>query len=94
MQRDERYKNVKNLIEAGKITAFRQIFTSKALPKTVLAQDLGMHHQTFNKLLKTPQRFTYENAFHIASLLEIDKKAVVDLIYNQCIEDLKGKKRK
>jgi len=94
MSRDERYKNVKNLIEAGKITSFREIFTSKALPKTVLARDLGMHHITFSKLLNRPQGFTYETAFHIAALIDADKKLIVDLIYNQCVKDQKDRKRK
>jgi hypothetical protein len=94
MPRDERYKNVKNLIEAGRITTFREIFTSRAIPKTVLAKDLGMHHDTFNKLLVAPQRFTFENAFHIAAIIEIDKKNIIELIYNQCEEDNKKNKKK
>jgi plasmid maintenance system antidote protein VapI len=92
MPRDERYKNVKNLIESGRIVALREIFAYKAIPKTVIAKDLGMHHVTFNKLLAAPQRFTFENAFHIATLFGTDKKSILDLIYNQCEED--GKKNK
>jgi len=56
--RDERYKNVKNLIESGRIVAFREIFTFKAIPKTVLAKDLRMHHGTVDKFLAAPH-FNY-----------------------------------
>jgi len=94
MPRDERYKNVKNLIEAGRIVTLRDMFTTKAIPKTVVAKDLGIHHTTFNKLLDAPQHFTFENAFHIAALIETDKKNILDLIYNQCEEDRKKSKKR
>jgi len=94
MPRDERYKNVKNLIESGRIVSLRDMFTSKAIPKTVVAKDLGMHHTTFNKLLAAPQRFTFENAFHMASLFDTDKKNILQLIYMQCEEDQKKSKKK
>jgi hypothetical protein len=60
----------------------------------VVAKDLGMHHTTFNKLLSTPQRFTFDDAFHMAALIETDKKNITELIYNQCEEDRKKSKRK
>lgn len=94
MQRDERYKNVKNLIESGRIVALRDMFTSRAIPKTVVAKDLGMHHTTFNKLLAAPHHFTFENAFHMAALIETDKKNILQLIYMQCEEDRKKSRRK
>lgn len=93
MPRDERYKNVKNLIESGRIVVFRDIFLYKAIPKTVVARDLGMHHVTFNKLLDAPQKFTFEDAFHIATLFETDRKNILDLIYSQCEEDRKKTKK-
>jgi hypothetical protein len=92
MAKDKRYEVIKTLIVAGHITRFRQIFD--VLPKTIMAQDLGMHHQTFEKLLKDPERFTYKLAFWIASLIEIEEKVIVDLIYTQCIENKKIKKKK
>jgi plasmid maintenance system antidote protein VapI len=94
MARDERYKNVKNLIESGRITALREIFSYKAIPKTVVAKDMGMHHVTFNKLLAAPQRFTFENAFHLAALLDTDKKNIISLIDIQCEEDRKKARKK
>ena len=93
MPRDERYKNVKNLIETGRIVTLRDMFTSRAIPKTVVAKDLGMHHQTFDKLLNAPQRFSFEIAFHLAALIQTDKKNILDLIYNQCEEDRKKSKK-
>jgi len=89
MSRDARYKNVKDLIESGRIVVFNDIFSYKAIPKTVVARDLEMHHVTFNKLLAAPQKFTFEDAFHIAALFETERKNILDLIYNQCEEDRK-----
>ena len=94
MPRDERYKNVKNLIESGNIKSFREIFDSKVIPKTVVAKDLGMHHQTFGKLLAHPEHLTYKDSFRIAALIDTDEKAIMNLIYNQYIEDKKGKRKR
>jgi len=91
MAKDKRYETIKYLIASGHIVRFMQIFELDVIPKTIVAQDLGMHHQTFEKLLKDPERFTYKQTFRIASLIEVDAKVVRDLIYAQCIEN-KGKK--
>jgi plasmid maintenance system antidote protein VapI len=64
------------------------------LPKTVLAKDLGMHHQTLTKLLTNPAKFTFEEAFRIAALIEVDPIAIVNLIAKQSITDMKGRKKR
>jgi NADH:ubiquinone oxidoreductase subunit D len=89
MAKDKRYKTIKTLIATGHVVRFMQILELDVVPKTIIAQDLGMHHQTFEKLLKDPERFTYKQAFRIASLIEVDAKVMVDLIYAQCIENKK-----
>ena len=68
-----------------------QIFDT--LPKTVLAKDLGMHHQTLTKLLADPKRFTFERAFDIAELLEVDPAAIVTLVAKEILSRNKGKKQ-
>jgi NADH:ubiquinone oxidoreductase subunit D len=89
MAKDKRYKTIKTLIATGHVVRFMQILELDVVPKTIIARDLGMHHQTFEKLLKDPERFTYKQAFRIASLIEVDAKVMVDLIYAQCIENKK-----
>lgn len=92
MAKDKRYETIKNLITTGHIIRFKQILD--IVPKTTMAQHLGMHHYTFEKLLKDPERFTYKQSFAIASLIKVETKVMVDLIYAQCIENKNNKKKK
>lgn len=92
MVKDKRYKTVNNLISAGYIKTFREILDT--LPKTTIAKDLGMHHQTFSKLVEHPDRFTFKDAARIATLIGVEWIAVINLIYHQCEEDKKAKKKK
>ncbi|WP_207511092.1 hypothetical protein [Longitalea luteola] len=91
MAKDKRYETIRKLIITSQLTGFMQMFD--IVPKTKMAQDLGMHHQTFKKLLKDPERFTYKQTFAVASLVDVEAKYIVDIIYAQCIEN-KNKKRK
>lgn len=92
MTKDKRYKTVNNLISGGYIKTFRDILDT--IPKSTIARDLGMHHQTFSKLLDHPDHFTFKDAFRIASLIGVDDKVIVDLIYSQCEVDKKTKRKR
>lgn len=92
MSKDNRYIAIKNLIASGFIIRLVQIVD--IIPKTTIARDLGMHHQTFEKLIKDPEKFTFEQAFFIASLIEVDSKVIIDLIYRQYTENKKNKVKK
>jgi hypothetical protein len=92
MAKDIRYITIRNLIASGYIVRFIQILD--IISKTAMARDLGMHHQTFEKLLKNPEKFTFKDAFFIASLIEVDPKVIIDLIYTQCTENKKNKGKK
>jgi hypothetical protein len=92
MPKDKRYNTVKNLITGGYIKSLSEILDT--VPKTVVARDLGMHHQTFDKLIKYPERFTYKDTFRIASLIEVDELVIINLIYNQCVIERKIKRKK
>lgn len=91
MAKDKRYNTVKNLITAGYIQSFSEILDT--VPKTVVAHDLGMHHQTFDKLIKCPERFIFKDAFRIASLIEVEELQIINLIYNQYTIDKKRKRK-
>jgi hypothetical protein len=91
MAKDKRYNTVKNLIAAGYIKSFSEIL--ETVPKTVVAHDLGMHHQTFAKLIKCPEKFVFKDAFRIASLIEVDDRDIINLIYNQYTIHKKLKKK-
>ena len=92
MAKDRRYITVKNLISAGYIKAFREIFDT--LPKSVLAKDMGFSNTRMTELMDNVHRFRMEEIFKIAALIEVDEKVMVDLIYNQYAADKKVKRRK
>jgi hypothetical protein len=92
MSKDNRYITIKNLITSGFIIRLVQIVD--IIPKTTIARDLGMHHQTFEKLIKDPEKLTFEQVFLISSLIEVDPKVIIDLIYRQYTENRKNKVKK
>jgi hypothetical protein len=51
-----------------------------------------MHYQTISKLLANPAKFTFEQAFEIAALLEVDGLAIVTLIGKEIAGKPKRKK--
>jgi len=83
MVKDHRYKRVKHLLSNGYITLFRDFFDH--IPKTLVAKDLGIHNQTFSKLLEHPESFTFLHVFRISALFEVEEKVIIDLIYMQCM---------
>lgn len=90
MVKDRRYKTIKNLIEDGHITAFREIFDT--LPKSVLYKDLRMNNTRFNNLLEHVEQFLLNDLFRIAELIETEKANIVKLVLNQFDADNRRKK--
>ena len=91
MAKDKRYNTLKKLIEAGATTSISEIL--EVVPKTVIGHDMGMHHQTFNKLVNNPENFTLKDIFHIASLLGVEKMTMLNLIAQDILtRDSKRKK--
>ena len=58
MEKDERYKAVKRLIEKGDITEFNEMFTY--IPKTVVARDLGAAPARFSEKMNLIEKFTLQ----------------------------------
>jgi plasmid maintenance system antidote protein VapI len=92
MVKDKRYDTVKKLIKGGHIKSFSEVLEN--IPKTNVARDLKMHHQTFEKLINFPEKFALEDAIKIASLIEVDDMVVIELIYNQYVKERKPKRKK
>lgn len=92
MPRDPRYKNVKNLISGGYITAFREIFG--VIPKTVVARDLGMNNTRFSRLIVNVDKFVLKDLFLIASFIEVDEQTLINLVIQQYQLDKKTKKKR
>ena len=81
MPKDKRYNTVKNLITGGFITRFSEILDT--IPKSTITRDLGMHHDTFEKVIESPDRLTITDAFRIASFIEVDEMKLMELIHNE-----------
>lgn len=91
MIKDKRYKSVKNLIESGHITLFREIFDT--LPKSVVYKDLGMNNDRFTNLMNNVELFLINDLFRIAELIETEKRKILEVAYNQYVADNKNIKR-
>jgi hypothetical protein len=81
MAKDRRYTTVKNLITAGYIKTFREMFDT--LPKSVVARDLGMNNARFTRLMDNVDQFSLKELFIIASFLEVDEMVVLNLVLQQ-----------
>ena len=88
MAKDKRYNTAKKLIEMGAMTGISEILD--VIPKTVIGQDMGMHNETFNKLIRNPGNFTLNQIFQLAALIGVDKMIMVDLI----LKDLSARDNK
>lgn len=89
MTKDKRYIIVKNLIESGHIKRFRDIFD--VLPKSIIYKDLGMNNERFSNLMSHVELFLLNDLFRIADLIEVEKSKLLEIVYNQYIEDSKRK---
>ncbi len=91
MAKDKRYTTIKNLISGGYIKSFQEIFDN--IPKSVIYKDLGMNSVRFNGLLDNVDKFVIKDLFHIAALIEVDEKIILDLIYNQYRQNKRAKRK-
>jgi hypothetical protein len=89
MAKDGRYMTVKYLMDAGHIKSFQDIWN--VIPKTVIAQDLGMNYTRFSKLIDKVEFFMIRDMVRVAALFEIDDKSFIDFVYQQ-YNDLKKRK--
>ena len=91
MVKGKQYHAARKLILAGAMETFSELVD--IVPKTTLAKELRMHHITFGKHIENPATFSFEVAFRIAALIEVDPMAVVNLIAKQALTkmDDKGK---
>lgn len=92
MAKDKRYSTCKKLISGGYIETFREIFDT--VPKSVVAQDLGINGVRMNKLMANVDRFITKDLFKLATLIEVSELEVMKLICNQYNADKKTKRKK
>ena len=74
----------------GFIHSFQDIFV--ALPKSVIARDLGMNNVRFTRLMNNVDLFLLRDLFRLADRLEVDEMIIVNLICQQYKTDKNKKK--
>jgi hypothetical protein len=89
MAKDRRYIYVKHLIADGHIKSFQDIF--KAIPKSVVARDLGINNVRFSKLMHNVELFVLKELYRFAEFIEIEGKTLLDMVDQQHTENKKKK---
>jgi hypothetical protein len=89
MNKDERYEVVKDMIESGRVTEFRQIF--KYMPKTVMAHDLSTNTTRMTRLIDNVHQLTIEEVHIISELVDVEHATIYKLIAKQYLNSLKPK---
>lgn len=67
--KDVRYNHVRSVWQNGDLTSFAKIF--EILPKSIVANDLGIHYNSFIRRLKNPRMFELGRLMILASLIGI-----------------------
>lgn len=89
MVKDRRYETIKKLVRGGFLKTISEV--RDVIPKSKISLDLSMHHRTFSKLIKNPRSFTFDLAYRLAVLFEIDREEVIKMIH---LENLKREDKK
>lgn len=92
MVKDKRHKTVKILIEGGHVQEFKEIF--EHIPKTTVAEELGIHFNRFNNLIDKPAEMKVSDLFLLSGYFEIEGQKMFELIHNQVSSVRKGAKKK
>src|ERR1700720_4620019 len=92
MAKDRRYITVRNLIDAGYVKTFGEMFDT--IPKSVVARDLGMNNARFTRLMDDVGQFSMIELLMIASFLEIDKMVMLNLVLQQHEQGVANKKNR
>lgn len=77
MPKDNRYKAVKQLLEAGGIKTLPEIFDF--IPRKVVYLDMGINYQRFKRLVDNPYLFTIEELATIGSLFGVETRLIIDI---------------
>lgn len=92
MSKDERYKEVKKIINSGLITELHEIF--KYIPKSVVANDLGKNTGRTYIFTETPEDLTYKDIGRLVELFEVDRQIILRLIDQQYLAKQKEDEKK
>jgi hypothetical protein len=83
-ERDSRYDLVQPMVERDKIAKLSHIFLF--IPKTRVAQDIGIDLAKMNHILQAPELITGMYLFAIAELCGIDEEEILRLFLAEYLE--------
>lgn len=91
IEKHKGYNTVKKLIEGNQLHSFQEIF--EHVPKTTIYQDLGINYFRFTRIITDIKGFKLEELYHLANLIGVDEKIIIDLAHSQYLAN-KAKKKK
>ncbi len=87
----------KRFILAGKLIQTNEIKTltgiTDLVPKTVIAKELGINPDRFNKLLGNVELFVVKDLIKLADSLEIEVIAILQILNNELLLKRKAKRK-
>lgn len=94
MAKDPRYRTVKNQILSKHIKTLDEIFVNDTQKKSVVARDLKISLDRWDKKMDDINRFRMEELTKLAALLEVELIEVLTLVANQYTIQQKRKPKK
>ncbi|TDW99731.1 hypothetical protein EDB95_0742 [Dinghuibacter silviterrae] len=85
--RDKRYNHVFSVWRTGELTSLNRMF--EIIPKSVVADDLGMHYHSFVNKLNRPHLLNVNHLLKLQCLTGIEISALIGL----AVADIKEKSR-
>ena len=81
MMRDERYQQVKVLIQQGYIKEFTQIF--KTIPKSIFHVDIGVNYRRISKMITDLGSISITEIYTMSAVLDIEFMTMLTLIIRE-----------
>lgn len=78
MNKDDRYKAIRSLIETNEITTFAEIIPY--LTKSVLAKALRKNFGRMDHFIEHPEEFSYKEIQQISQLMAVPVSTIIRLI--------------
>jgi hypothetical protein len=89
--KDKRFTLAGKLIRTNEIKTLSGIID--LVPKTVVAKELGIKPERFNKVLDNIELFVVKDLVKLADSLEIELKAVLNVLDNELASKRKTKRK-
>ena len=74
------YISIKSMFEQGNVNQMKDL---EQLFPTSLSKALNMNHGRYIDRLHNPEKFSYEQIFKLATLINVDPKIISDVIVSQ-----------